>query len=58
MVEDINPHIIRMTESWAKKDILDAELGLKGCVMFRRDRIGRRGGESFYILKNLLRLTK
>ena len=30
MVEDIDPHIIGITELWA--------------VMFRKDRIGRRGG--------------
>ena len=41
---DINPHIIGITESWANKDISDVELGLTGYVMFRRDRIGRRGG--------------
>ena len=29
---------------WANTDITDAELGLTGYVMFRRDRIGRRGG--------------
>ena len=39
MVEDIDPHIIGITESWANTDITDAELG-----MFRKDRIGRRGG--------------
>ena len=44
MVEDIGPHIIGITESWANTDITDAELGLAGYVMFRRDRIGRRGG--------------
>ena len=44
MVEDIDPHIIGITESWANEDITDAELGLTGYVMFRRDRIGRRGG--------------
>ena len=44
MVEDIDPHIIGITESWANIDITDAELGLTGYVMFRRDRIGRRGG--------------
>ena len=43
-VEDIDPHIIGITESWANTDITDAELGLAGYVMFRRDRIGRRGG--------------
>ena len=35
---------IYITESWANTDITDAELGLTGYVMFRRDRIGRRGG--------------
>ena len=49
MVEDIDPHIIGITESWANKDITDAELGLTGYIMFRRDRIGRRGGGSYFI---------
>ena len=44
MVEDNDPHIIGIIESWANTDITDAELGLTGYVMFRRDRIGRRGG--------------
>ena len=58
MVEDIDPHIIGITESWANIDITDAELGLTGYVMFRKDRIRRRGGELFYMLKNLFRLMK
>ena len=43
IVEDIDPHI---TESWANKDTSGAELGLTvtGYIMFRRDRIRRRGG--------------
>ena len=44
MVEDIDPHIIGITESWANIDITYAELGLTGYVMFRNDRMGRRGG--------------
>ena len=44
MVEDIDPHIIGINESWANTDITDAELGLTGYIMFRRDRIRRRGG--------------
>ena len=44
MVEDTDHNIIGITESWANTDITDAELGLTGYVMFRRDRIGRRGG--------------
>ena len=31
-------------KSRADTDITDTELGLTGYVMFRRDRIGRRGG--------------
>ena len=40
MVDDIKPHIIGITESWANNDITDAELGLEGYVMFRKDRMG------------------
>ena len=43
MVEDIGPHIIGITESWANIDKTDAELGLTGYVMFRKDQIGRSG---------------
>ena len=43
MVDDIKPHIIGITESLANNDITYAELGLDGYVMFRKDRIGRRG---------------
>ena len=44
MVDDIQPHIIGITESWAKNDIIYAELGLECYVMFRKYIIGRRGG--------------
>ena len=40
MVEDIDQHIIGITESWATTDISDAELGMTGYVMFRKDRLG------------------
>ena len=53
---DVDPHIISMTESWANKDIADAELGLTGYVIIRRDRIGRIGGELHYILNNIFRM--
>ena len=52
MVEDIDPHIIDITESWANTDITDAELGLTGYVMFRRDRMGRRGGGVILYVKD------
>ena len=44
LVDDIKRHIIGITESLANDDITDAELGLVGYVMFRKDRMGRRGG--------------
>ena len=51
MVEDTDPHIIGITESWATPDISDAELGMTGYVMFRKDRIGRRGGGVILYIK-------
>ena len=51
MVEDNDPHVIGITESWATPDISDAELGMTGYVMFRKDRIGRRGGGVILYIK-------
>ena len=51
MVEDNDPHIIGITESWATPDISDAELGMTGYVMLRKDRIGRRGGGVILYIK-------
>ena len=51
MVEDINPHRTGITKSWANKGISEAELGLAGYLMFRRDRIGRRGGRVILYIK-------
>ena len=56
MVEDINPHIIGITESWANKDIADAELGMTGYAMFRRDRIGRWGGGVILYIKEFIQV--
>ena len=52
MVNDSDPHIIG--ESWANKDITDAELGLEGYVMFRKDRMGRRGGGVLLYVKDTI----
>ena len=54
MVDDIKPHIIGITESWANNDIANAELGLEGYVMFRKDRIGRRGGGVLLYIKDTI----
>ena len=57
MVEDINLHI-GITEKWANKDISNAELGMTGYALLRRDRIGRRGGGVVLYIKDLFRLKK
>ena len=49
MVDDIKPHIIGITEPWANNDITYAELGLEGYVLFRKDRIGKRGGVLYWL---------
>ena len=49
MVDDIKPHIIGITESRAHNDITYAELGVEGYVMFRKDRIGKKGGGVLFI---------
>ena len=69
MVDEIKPHIIGITESWANNDITDAELGLEswannditdaelgleGYVMFRKDRVGRRGGGLLLYIKETI----
>ena len=54
MVDEIKPHIIGITESWANNDITDAEFGLEGYVMFRKDRIGRRGGGMLLYIKDTI----
>ena len=54
MVDDIQPHIIGITESWENNDITDAELGLEGYAMFRKDRMGRRGGGVLLYIKDTI----
>ena len=58
MVDDIKPHIICITESWAHNDITYAELGLEGYVLFRKDRIGKREEEYYYTSRTLYQHTK
>ena len=51
MVADIDPHVIGITESWANKDIVDAELGY---VKFRKDRREIRGGGVILSIKEYI----
>ena len=54
MVYEIKPHIVGITESWANNDITYAELGQEGYVMFRNDRMGRRGGGVLLYIKDTI----
>ena len=54
MVDDIQPHIIGIAESWANNDITYADLGLEGYTMFRKDRKGRRGGGVLLYIKDTI----
>ena len=54
MVDDIKPHITGITESWANNDITYADLRLEGYVMFRKYRIGRRGGVVLLYIKETI----
>ena len=49
MVDDIKPHIIGITESWANNDITNAELGLEGYVMLRERENRKKGRRSITI---------
>ena len=44
MADDTKPDIIGITETWTKPDMGDAEFGLAGYKMFRKDRLVKRGG--------------
>ena len=54
MVEDIYPHIIGISESWATINISDAESGITGYAMFRKDKTtmvpGRKKGRWSYFI--------
>ena len=54
MVDEIKPHIIGITESWANNDMTYAELGLEGYVMFRKDIMGKRGGGVLLYIKETI----
>ena len=52
MRADIEPDIIGITESWAHKDIVDAELMLAGYVMFQKHKQDRKGGGVIMYIKD------
>ena len=58
MVDDIKPHIIGITESWANNDITYAELGLEDYVMFRKDILEEGEEECYYTSSKLYQHMK
>ena len=56
MLDDIKPHMIGITETWANNciPVTYAELGLTGYVMFMKDRMGRRGGGKLLYIKETI----
>ena len=58
MVADIEPDTIGITESWAHKDMVDAELMLSDYVMFRKDRQERIGGGVIMYIKDFIQAYK
>ena len=54
MVDEIKPHIIGITESWANNDVTGAELGLEGYVMCRKVRMGKRVEEVLPYIKETI----
>ena len=49
MLDDIDPDVISITESWANKDIVNSELALICYVMLRNYRRERRGGGIIFL---------
>ena len=58
MVADIDPHVIGIKESWAYKDIVDAELVITGYVVFRKGRRERMGGGVILYIKESIQAYK
>ena len=53
-VQDLNPDVIGVTESWAGPEVRDSEIALLGYDLFRQDRpINREGGVLLYIRNTL-----
>ena len=53
MADDIQPHIIGITESWANNDITDAGFGLEGNVMLGKTELEEGEEECYYTSRKL-----
>ena len=47
-------HILTLSETWAKRDLSDAELNIPGYKLFRKDRDGRNGGVAAFVRDDIL----
>jgi exonuclease III len=55
LVDEYKPDIIGISETWANDQILEAELRLDGYYIFRRDRVGKRGGGVLLYVANSIK---
>lgn len=53
-----NPDLIYVTETWAHKDVSDAELNLEGYSLIRNDREGKKGGGCIIYVRNNINYVK
>lgn len=53
LMQQTNPDILILSETWLKKSIKDCDVALDGYTLFRVDRAGRGGGVAVYIKSGL-----
>ena len=58
MIESTNADVVMGTESWLTPDIKDSEIFPKGYSVYRKDRIGQKGGEVFILVRDSLISSK
>ena len=54
MVREIKPHIIGVTETWGKEEINDAYFKMDNYILYRNDRVGKKGGGTMLYISNQL----
>ncbi|CAL4086760.1 unnamed protein product [Meganyctiphanes norvegica] len=54
MVREIKPHIIGVTETWGKEEINDAYFKMENYILYRNDRVGKKGGGTMLYISNQL----
>ena len=50
-----DPDIIGITETWGHKDVFDSEIVNDDYNFYRKDRVGRKGGEVALLVKKIFK---